>query len=428
MRHYVILYFLVTILRLSIAHEQTYINRLNSYTNHRLPLSVLTDLESRISPISKRAFMNHKPLVYTYYPKLSSIKCIRLAKLPTPIKHCKTFGNFLGAPQLYIKDDGLTGSYQNSSRLFGGNKVRKLEFILADALAHNAQAVLTFGCAGSNHLVSTSVYADKVGLRSIGIVKDQPNSETVQRNLLLHIRYNTKLIYAESVEASYYSAADAFFDEKNKTGQFPYIIPTGGSTPLGVLGYINAIFELKEQIKEGTMPEPDTIFVATGSGGTAVGLILGLQLAELKSRVVAIHVEPEEVPGQMLSVIKKLYQETISFLQERDPAIEHSFPDERFTILHGFGGEEYGLPTKEAQNAAQHLLEKEGIQLDPTYTSKGLAGMASYLQSENLDSQVILFFNTYCSDEYPDLLKSDHTNLPEPLQGYFKEALNYHAG
>lgn len=427
MRHYVILYLLATILPFCIAHEQTYINRLNSYTNYRLPLSLLENLESCISPITKRTVMNHQPLVYTYYPKLSSITCIRLANLPTPIKHCTAFGSFLGAPHLYIKDDGLTGSYHTDSRLFGGNKVRKLEFILADALAHNAQAVLTFGCAGSNHLVSTSVYADKVGLRSIGIVKDQPNSETVQRNLLLHIRYNTELIYAESVEASYYCAADAFFNEKNKTEQFPYIIPTGGSTPLGVLGYINAIFELKEQIKEGTMPKPDTIFVAAGSGGTAVGLILGLQLAGLASRVVAIHVEPEEVPGEMLTVIKKLFQETIEFLHKKDSRINYCFPDERFTLVHGFGGEEYGLPTKEAQAAAQHLFKKEGIQLDPTYTSKALAGMACYLQSEKLEDQVILFWNTYCSDEYSDLRQSDYTQLPEPLQGYFKEALNYHA-
>ena len=410
----------------SFCSEGAQVKRLHSYARDRLSQEVIHNLEKQAAPhTDQQIFLsNQQPLLFEEFPALpSKISYLSLADLPTPIIHCKQFGKSVGALNLYIKDDGKTGRYTGTKRCIGGNKVRKLEFLLADALAHDAQAVVTFGCAGSNHALATAAYAHQLGLKAFAMLQDQPNSAIVQRNLLLQVHYNTQLIYGQTGTEVFQNTAKLFQDEKDSVGKFPYIIRVGGSMPLGVLGYVNAVFELKHQIQQGLVPEPKVIFVAAGTGGTAAGILLGMQLTKLPSKLVVIHIEPESKPHEMKATIEKLFNETSSLLHAHDKEIPHyEFPQEQCKVLRTFGGKDYGEPTNEGIRVAEQLLNDEDIPLDPTYTAKAAAGMCSYINEHMLQKDTLLFWNTFCGEDYSHLTStSDYRSLPEPYQKYFDD-------
>ncbi len=403
------------------ASELTRIQRLAQYAGQHVPQRSIEGLMKEIiHQTYKQVQSNDQPALFSCYPRLSNtISYVSLADMPTPVVQCSTFDDDLSV-QLYIKHDGQTGRYQGRGRSIGGNKVRKLEFILADALAHNADTVLTFGCAGSNHAVTTAAYAQKLGLSSIAILRDQPNSSVVQRNLLFHLPYQTNLVYASTEAEMYKQALQQFELRKQQVGTYPYIIPIGGSMPLGVLGYINAVFELKQQIKQGLLPEPKVIFVAAGSGGTAAGLLIGLQITGLKSKLVAIHIEPEQKPDEMKQLILKLCTETCAWLHQKEPRFALFDHQDSLEVLTEFGGTEYGAPDKEALACAASFALKEGIALDPTYTAKALHGMCSYISSQELSGPV-LFWNTFSSDPLTELMKGhEYHSLPVEFHRYFE--------
>ncbi len=400
------------------ASEATRVKRLATYAGRTLEPKVTGDLLKQVAQETYTLTQsNQQPLLFKHYPALAgTISYVSLADLPTPVVQAKAFGSRIGAC-LYIKDDGKTGT----SRLIGGNKVRKLEFILADALAHDADTILTFGYAGSNHVLITAAYAQSLGLKAIGILRDQPNSGTVRRNLLLHGAYQTELVYKPTKRASYQETARQFQLHKQSTGKYPYIIPTGGSMPLGVLGYINAVFELKQQIDQGLMPEPKVIFVAAGSGGTSAGLLLGLQATGLSSKLVAIHVEPEEEPLEMKKLILELCKETSEYLQAKDATFAPFKESNQLEVLTTFGGIGYGEPLKEALLLAEQFKDDEGIVLDPTYTSKALYGMCSYLKEQGLEHEPVLFWNTFCGDDFSGIIKDvEYQKLPKAFHKYFE--------
>ena len=244
----------------------------------------------------------------------------------------------------------------------------------------------------------------------------------MQRNLLLHLEYGTQLIYKPTQIASYQEAARQFQVQKEGEGTYPYIVPVGGSMPLGVLGYINAVFELKQQIDKGLMSEPKVIFVAAGSGGTSAGILLGLQAAGLSSKLVAIHVEPEEELDEMKTLILALCKETSQFLRKRDATFpKFTYSEKQFEVLTVFGGTEYGEPIKKALMLAEHLKKDEEITLDPTYSSKALLGMCSYVEEHELENDVLLFWNTFCGDDFSEVIKSvDYKKLPKEFHKYFE--------
>ncbi len=403
------------------ASELTRVKRLAKYAGEQLESRVIEDLMKQVTRETYSSLQsNQQPLLFKEYPGLAdSISYVSLGDLPTPITQCATFGDRIGSSRLYVKNDGKIGRYVGTSRFIGGNKVRKLEFILADALAHGAKSIITFGCAGSNHVLTTSAYAKTLGLKTISVLRDQPNSSTVQRNLLLHLTYGTQVIYKPTKMTSYQEAAWQFQLHKQMGGTYPYIIPTGGSMPLGVLGYINAVFELKQQIDQGLMPEPKLIFVAAGSGGTSAGILLGLQAAGLSSKLVAIHVEPEEEPDEMKTLILALCKETSDYMRKRDTAFpEFNYTKKQFEVLTAFGGAGYGEPSKKALMLAEHLKKDEGIILDPTYSSKALLGMCSYIQEHGLEKEVVLFWNTFCGDIVSE--DTDYKKLPKEFHKYFE--------
>lgn len=332
-----------------------------------------------------------------------------LRELPTPIKHLSQLGELLNTYSVYLKCDNV----------IGGNKVRKLEFLLADALQHDAKTVLTFGCVGSNHVLATVICAQELGLKSIGLFLPQPNSHTVRKNLMLDYAHGAHMHFSptnaqRTEDAKIISAA-----YQEQEGAEPYVIPTGGSNALGALGFVNAALELKEQIEDGILPEPDKIYVALGSCGTVAGLALGLKIAGLKSTICAIAVQRS---ASFASTVERLFNEANQLLQAADATIPlYTLNEGDIRYVYDFSGTSYALFTPEGVEAMQLLDEAEGISLDGVYTGKACAAMLHDVRNNGASNQTILFWNTYCNHVMSDeALSHSYTELPEAFHQFFE--------
>jgi 1-aminocyclopropane-1-carboxylate deaminase/D-cysteine desulfhydrase-like pyridoxal-dependent ACC family enzyme len=361
--------------------------------------------------------------LFEQYPLLrEKLAYVPLGEFPTPVQKLERLGVELGISQLYMKRDDLSG------KLYGGNKPRKLEFILGDALRSKAKRVITFGGAGSNHALATAIYARRVGLKSISMLIPQPNARYVRRNLLmshycgaeLHLCgaglesvMNMPLVYAATIYQ--------LLRHRLKTGRFPYFIPPGGSCPLGAIGFANAALELRGQIASGEMPEPEYIYVAAGSMGSAAGLTLGLKAAGLRSGVVSVAVGSEKVTNTrgMIALIDK----TNSLLCSLDASFPRfEFPEADIDIRHDYAGQRYALFTEKGMEAVSLMRECEGIKLDGTYTGKALAALRHDAKNGNLRGKTVLFWNTLNSRDFSDDISGlDYHAMPRPFHRYFEE-------
>ena len=192
-----------------------------------------------------------------------------LADLPTPVDNADRLARKIGAGTLHVKRDDLSGT------TYGGNKVRKLEFLLADALRRETDTVITFGCAGSNHAIATALYAKECGLRTVAMLTPQTNSHAVQKNLRAHLVAGTELRHCSDDNDARRSAAEYVRGRRAAGFPEPVIVPGGGTSGLGALGFVNAALELSAQIDAGQLPEPELVYVALGTMGTAAGLAIG---------------------------------------------------------------------------------------------------------------------------------------------------------
>jgi D-cysteine desulfhydrase len=361
----------------------------------------------------------HVPLFVRYPALRHSISHISLGDFPTHIEKLEPLAKKYGVPNLYIKRDDASGPKIDGYRLFGGNKVRKLEFLLADALAHQAKTVVTFGYAGSNHALATTVYAKQIGLSSIALLLPQPNSSIVQRNLLLQNYYGAQLHEYETPELRDLGTIGAFLRTKQLTGSYPYLIPTGGSSYLGSLGFVNAAFELKEQIERGELPEPDYIYLAFSSMGTTAGLMVGLRAAGLKTRVIAVRVIDKEHYNEQTCL--SLMRDTVAFLRTHDdnfPAL--SFSEAELSINHDYFGSGYGIVTPACAQALSVMKDECGIVLDGTYSGKACAALLTDLQKQELKNKTVLFWNTFCGYEFAHVIDKRHYHvLPHCFYKYF---------
>ena len=340
---------------------------------------------------------------------------MKLGEFPTPIKHLRHLGEEIGTDSLYLKHDGLSG------KIYGGNKIRKLEFLLGDAIRKGAKEVLTFGFAGSNHALATAIYAQNLGLKGISILLDQPNAHYVRRNLLLSHVFGSVNYHFKNKMGAYIPTTMALLQKKLKQGKFPYIIGPGGSSPLGAIGYVNAGFELKEQVESGLMPEPDRVFVALGTMGTAVGLAIGLKAAGLKTRIVSVRVVDDKYANTKKFV--KLHKKTADLISSLDPSFPRvEITDDEVDIRHDFFGKQYARFTEAGMAAIDLLAKSEGIWLEGTYTGKTMAALIDQVNRHNTGREVILFWNTYNARDFSHAIKgTDYHQLPRGFHQYFHE-------
>ena len=348
------------------------------------------------------------------YPALRGrLPRICLTQLPTRVHPLERLSAELHVDRLWVKRDDESGP------LYGGNKPRKLEFLLGDALADHKKSVLTFGGIGTHHGLATAVCARAVGLRAILALLKQPVTEHVRRCLLLDYAAGAEMHYAATVPLVTARALRICGRELFR-GELPYIVPTGGTSPLGTLGYVNAAFELQEQIRAGALPEPDWIFVPLGSGGTVAGLVLGAKLAGLRSRVAAVLVTDILPPSA--DKLARLAVRSLALLQHQTSEVPvGAVAASDFAIIKGYVGPSYGTPT-DAARGARDLMEKlEGIHLETTYTAKCLAGMIDAVRAAEYRNGTVLFWNTYSSIDPAAHLGTlpDYQQLPRPFHQFF---------
>lgn len=383
----------------------------------------INELNNRLAQCNYGNSLQHSSTnsLFVHYPALKEkLPYVSLATLPTPVLKLKRISTKLGV-DVYIKRDDLTGGVDSQGvSLYGGNKVRKLEFLLGQACALGAKKVMTFGCVGSNHAVATVVHAHRLGMHTICMLKHQPPSHVVQRNLLMQLKYKSELHYNANNTIRNLNAFIVWLEHYKKDGQVPYIIPTGGSTVLGSIGFVNAVFELVEQIKQGMMPKPSYIYVPCGSCATAAGLLLGCKASGLDSQIVAVAVEPDEIPG-FAQTIGSLFIETNKFLRALDSSFpECSYTDKDLRVDFNFTGPEYGIFTTEGMQAQNFLLDEENISLEGTYTAKAFASLLH--DAKQPKGGVVLFWNTYCGLDFSTHLKGiDYRKLPQCFHYYFDE-------
>jgi D-cysteine desulfhydrase len=333
-----------------------------------------------------------------------------LTALPTPVHPLRELGRAVGIERLWVKRDDQSG------HLYGGNKPRKLEFLLGAALRCKRRAVLTFGGLGSNHALATTIAARAAGLRTMLVLVPQPMTEHVPRVLLLDRAYGAELHYAPTLLRAAATTLGLLVREALH-GTVPVVIPVGGSSAVGTIGYVNAALELAEQVRAGELPEPDVVFVPIGSGGTAAGLVLGLALAGMRSRVVGVLVT-DILPPTTARVVRlaRASLRVLRRLAREVPLVTPSASD--LTIVTGQVGPGYGAPTPAAETAARLIEEREGIRLETTYTAKCLAALLEVARHPPSRDQTLLFWNTYSSvDPAAGVGKiPDTRDLPPPFR------------
>jgi 1-aminocyclopropane-1-carboxylate deaminase/D-cysteine desulfhydrase-like pyridoxal-dependent ACC family enzyme len=339
---------------------------------------------------------------------------IPLANLPTPVGKLDGLGRAIGHSNLWIKCD------DRSSDIYGGNKVRKLEFLLADVQRKGCKWVMTYGGIGTNHGLATTVHAGRLGIKTALVLIRQPLSGHVQENLLLDHHFGAEIHYAPSLFMAGLQTIGIYLRHGNV-----YLIPTGGSSTLGSLGYVNAALELKKQVDEGLLPEPEYIFCTLGSKGTLAGLMVGTKLAGMKTRVYGVRVAAEWVTTPQGTV--HLANSMVALLRKHDKNVPRlKFTEDDILVTHDFFGTEYGSVTPEGEKALGLVEQTEGIRLDLTYTAKTMAAMLDFINKHpELKDTPMLFWNTFNGVDFTDIIRKshDHTQLPETVQWCFQDNL-----
>jgi D-cysteine desulfhydrase family pyridoxal phosphate-dependent enzyme len=307
-----------------------------------------------------------------------------LAQLPTALELMNRLSGVLDGPELWIKRDDQTGLAT------GGNKTRKLEFLLADALSQGADVVLTEGAVQSNHCRQTAAAAARAGMDCVLVLRGAaPPHEQWTGNLLLDDLLGARFWWAG--DADPLQALEAAAAAERTEGRIPYVIPYGGSNALGAAAYALAFEELWAQIEEIWAWEPlhfDRILFASSSGGTQAGLVVGSKACGYRGQVLGISVD--KTGGQLRETVSALLAPTAEQL-----GLNLSFGSDDVQINDGYLGGGYAVLTSAEREAIRLLARTEGILLDPVYTAKAMAGLLDLVRRGEIGTgEKVLFWHT----------------------------------
>lgn len=336
-----------------------------------------------------------------------------LTVLPTPVAPLDRLSARAGVGPLWIKRDDASGP------LYGGNKPRKLEWLLGAAQARGRRAVITFGGIGTHHGLATALCARDAGLGCVLVLMPQPVTAHVRQALLLHHAAGAEMHLAGSV-GGIVARALGRCARGVLAGAPLAIVPTGGTSAVGALGFVNAGFELAEQVRAGLLPEPAAIVVPLGSGGTVAGLALGCRLAGLRSRIIAVLVTDILPPS--VGRLSRLAAATLRRLRALQPALPSvRLGADDIHVERGFLGAGYGAETDAGRAAGALLADSEGVHLEPTYTAKACAALLALAARPPWRGQPLLFWNTYNSVDVAAALAPlpDWRALPPAFHRFF---------
>jgi len=347
--------------------------------------------------------MSSEPVraLFLAFPALEGkLPFLPLANLPTPLAPMERLSARVGA-EVWVKRDGL------SHPVYGGNKMRKFEFIFGDVRRKGARAVITGGGLGSHHTLATAVVARQFGIQPVCAYYCQPVDEKVRHNLRLSAPLGIDAHFCGDYAGLALSFLWQYARWFLRTRRPPYFIYPGASSTLGLLGYVNAALEIRDQVLAGGLPAPDAIYVAAGSCGTLAGLVLGVRLAKLESRVVGVGVIERDVANR--PKVARLVNRAAGYLQKCDPSIPRvEIAPEEIDLLDGYLGAGYAHPTEGARNAVTLAGETEGLTLETTYTGKALTALLDHARRD--PHARLLFVDTFA--ENPALEPGDYRDLP----------------
>jgi len=323
-------------------------------------------------------------LVRTALDRLAALPRVPLAPLPTPLEEAPRLARALAAagaaPRILIKRDDLTGL------AMGGNKVRKLEYHLGEALSEGCDVLVTTGAIQSNHCRVTAAAARKAGLEAVLVLRPG-ESEAVQGNLLLdHLLGSRVRIAAAPDPATMEGTVAEELDALRRRGRKPYLVPKGASTPLGAAAYLAAFLELSHQAASQGVAVSAVVF-STGSGGTHAGLAAGAAVEA--GSVDVLGVSDGASRADLAPIVSDLVRGLAARLD-----ITLAVPTETVVVLEEYGGT-YGVPTPACLEAIRLTARAEGLILDPVYTGKAMAGLIDLVRQRRWrNDQAVVFWHT----------------------------------
>jgi D-cysteine desulfhydrase family pyridoxal phosphate-dependent enzyme len=323
---------------------------------------------------------------------MRTIPRIKFAQLPTPVEALPQLTTELGGPTILVKRDDLTGL------AFGGNKIRKLEYLLAEAQSHGAQTIITAGAVQSNHCRQTAAACARLSFKCILVLSgEKPSLAT--GNLLLDKLFNAQLIWTSLQERD--KTLDQAFKNAWESGQRPYLIPYGGSNTTGASAYAFALKELLDQNYH-----PDWIVFASSSAGTQAGLVAGARLFGYKGKILGISVD--ETEDELKAKVASLASATTDVLGKKLNFV----PDDILVSADYLGGG-YGVMGLPEIEAIRLFARKEGLLLDPVYTGRAAAGLIDLIHKGFFkQGDTVLFWHTGGT---PALFSEKYAQLAEDL-------------
>jgi len=304
-----------------------------------------------------------------------------LGHFPTPIEYLKNISNHLNGPQIYIKRDDCTGLAS------GGNKTRKLEYLMPDALKKESTLIITVGAVQSNHARQTAAACSILNLKCLIILeqrlKNAPEAYNNSGNIFLNKLFGAEIMLCPKEKEVEEFAKEIIIKKKNE-GEIPYYIPVGGSNEIGELGYVEC---MREIIQEKEKYKFSHIVVASGSGGTHSGTVVGKTYFKSDIKIIGISVKDKKIDQE-----KKVYNLAIKCCDY----INCPYPNkEDIVVFDNYVGDGYGVPTEGMKEAINLMARKEAILLDPVYSGKGFDGLLDLINKQYFkDTDKILFIHT----------------------------------
>lgn len=323
-----------------------------------------------------------RPLVRRF-PRLAERPFWPLADVPTPVTRLDVLATELGRDDVWMKRDDV------SCRVFGGNKVRRYEWLFADAHNSGFKRVVTVGGTGSSQVTATAILGKYSGFEVSAALFDQPFTPSVQRALACDVDAHARLLY----RGGYLRTALAYLGEKRRGA---YAIPPGASTPMANIGYVDAVLELAEQVERGELPKPDLIVLPVGTGGTMAGICVGLGIVGWNTHVMPVRITSFLVCNGWL--MGGIVRDTHRYLERA--AGEPIPAPAPFTMLHGYVGQGYGYPTQASYEGERMLSKVTNSPGETTYTGKAMAALRDLAKAH--PTKNILYWNTL-SSYWPEL-------------------------
>ena len=318
------------------------------------------------------------------YPDLgASVPWLPLAHVPTPVEPCDAIADWLGRGGVWFKRDDLI------SPVYGGNKVRRYEHVLAEAKARGAEQLITAGGFGSTQVLATILLGRSLGFDVTAALFDQPATRFARNAMLAGAAAGGELIHGGGYLMTAVRTAQAY-----RRAARPYLILPGASNPMANLGYVDAMLELDQQVRRGELPRPDVIVVAAGSSGTMVGLSIGAALLGWPTTIIGVRIT--DLVACNRATVGVLIGATARYLSKRSRGFARDYRrDARFELNHDVIGGGYGYPTPDAIEAVEQVQRLTGAPGEVTYTAKALVALRSIVRERPTSN--VLYWHTLSS-------------------------------